>query len=63
MLRKTEQRSTTGNHSDSGGTGDKRVPGSDNWEMGKNYLVNRFCLGGSDGESVCHAGDPGSIPE
>ena len=29
MLRKTEQRSTTGNHSDSGGTGDKRVFGSE----------------------------------
>ena len=31
--------------------------------MGKNYLVNRYCLGGSDGkESTCHAGDPGSFP-
>ena len=34
-----------------------------NWEIRKNYLVNRFCLGGSDSkESVCHAGDPGLIP-
>ena len=29
MFGKTEQRSTTGNHSDSGATGDKRVFGSE----------------------------------